>query len=140
MRLSIPRLQVSAAVLGISTEQGALTPPSNPRKVGWWTGGALPGARLGSAVITGHTVHAGGGAFDNLEKLQPGDAVGVTTARGQLGYRVTSVTTYRKQTLAKNAARIFDQTVPGRLVLITCEDWNGKVYLSNAVVIAQRTS
>jgi len=131
-------LQVSAPVVGIAAEQGSLTPPSNPQKLGWWSDGAQPGARLGSAVITGHTVHTGGGAFDNLGQLQPGDAVGVTTSRGQLSYRVTSVTTYRKQTLAKNAARVFDQTVPGRLVLITCEDWNGKVYLSNTVVIAQR--
>jgi len=131
-------LQVSAPVVGIAAEQGSLTPPSNPQKLGWWSDGAQPGARLGSAVITGHTVHTGGGAFDNLNQLQPGDAVGVTTSRGQLSYRVTSVTTYRKQTLAKNAARVFDQTVPGRLVLITCEDWNGKVYLSNTVVIAQR--
>ncbi|MET7280525.1 class F sortase [Kribbella sp. NPDC005582] len=138
--LTIPRLHVSAAVLAIDTEDGALTPPPNPRTVGWWSDGALPGARLGSAVITGHTVHTGGGAFDDLEHLQAGDAVGVTTARGELGYRVTGVTTYRKQTLAKNAARIFDQSVPGRLVLITCEDWNGKVYLSNAVVVAQRVS
>ncbi|MFF1823417.1 class F sortase [Kribbella sp. NPDC058245] len=140
VRLTIPRLQVSAAVLGIATEQGALIPPSNPRKLGWWSGGAQPGARLGSAVITGHTVHTGGGAFDNLEQLQPGDTVSVTTSRGDLSYRVTTVTTYRKQALAKSAARVFDQTVQGRLVLITCEDWNGKVYLSNAVVIAQRTS
>ncbi|TDD44811.1 class F sortase [Kribbella antibiotica] len=138
--MSIPRLQVSAVVLGISTEQGALTPPSNPRKVGWWSGGAQPGARLGSAVITGHTVHTGGGAFDDLEQLQPGDTIGVRTSNGQLSYRVTAVTTYRKQALAKNAPRIFDQTVPGRLVLITCEDWNGKTYLSNAVVIAQRVA
>jgi sortase (surface protein transpeptidase) len=85
-------------------------------------------------------VHTGGGAFDNLAQLQPGDTIGVTTSRGHLGYRVTTVTTYRKQALAKNATQIFDQTVPGRLVLITCEDWNGKVYLSNAVVIAQRTA
>ena len=59
----------------------------------------------------------------------------VTTSRGALRYQVTSVTTYRKQTLAGHAARFFDQGVPGRLVLITCEDWNGKVYLSNVVVI-----
>ncbi|MFI5707640.1 hypothetical protein [Kribbella sp. NPDC051620] len=55
-----------------------------------------------------------------------------------IGHRVTTVTTYRRQTLAKYATRIFDQAAPGRLVLITCEDWNGKVYLSNAVAIAQR--
>jgi LPXTG-site transpeptidase (sortase) family protein len=125
-------------VLRIAAEQGTLTPPSNPRTVGWWSGGAQPGARLGSAVITGHTVHTGGGAFDDLDQLQVGDAVGVTTAQGQLSYRVVSVTTYRKQSFARNASRLLDQTVPGRLVLITCEDWNGKVYLSNTVVVAQR--
>ncbi|MFI5708891.1 class F sortase [Kribbella sp. NPDC051620] len=140
LQLSIPQLQVTAPVVGISAEQGELIPPSNPQTLGWWTGGAQPGARLGSAIITGHTVHTGGGAFDNLDQLQPGDLIKVTTTRGQLGYRVTSVTTYRKQTLAKNASRVFDQTVPGRLVLITCEDWTGKVYLSNAVITAQRVT
>jgi LPXTG-site transpeptidase (sortase) family protein len=140
VQVSIPQLQVNAPVIGISADDGALIPPSNPQKLGWWSGGALPGAHLGSAVITGHTVHTGGGAFDNLDQLQTGDTVNVTTTRGQLGYRVASVTTYRKQTLAKNASRVFDQAVPGRLVLITCEDWNGKVYLSNSVVIAQRVA
>jgi len=64
--------------------------------------------------------------------------VTVTTARGTLRYQVSGVTTYRKQALATNAAKVFDQSMPGRLVLITCEDWNGKVYLSNVVVMAQR--
>jgi LPXTG-site transpeptidase (sortase) family protein len=128
---------VSAPVVGIAADQGSLTPPSNPRKVGWWSGGALPGARRGSAVITGHTVHTGGGAFDDLEQLRAGDAR-VTTSRGLLRYQVSGVTTYRKQTLTKDAAKVFDQNVAGRLVLITCEDWNGKVYLSNVVVVAQR--
>jgi hypothetical protein len=30
--------------------------------------------------------------------------------------------------------------VPGRLVLVTCEDWNGARYLSNVVVIATPTA
>jgi hypothetical protein len=46
------------------------------------------------------------------------------------------VTTYRKASLAKRAAQLFDQGVRGRLVLVTCEDWNGAVYLSNVVVVA----
>jgi len=49
---------------------------------------------------------------------------------------VTSVTTYRKKALAKQAAQLFNQSVPGRLVLVTCEDWDGTAYLSNAVVVA----
>lgn len=89
-------------------------------------------------MITGHTVHDGGGAFDDLERLRPGANIVVTTSRGALRYQVTGVTTYRKQALAGQAARLFDQGVPGRLVLVTCEDWNGKVYLSNVVVTARR--
>ena len=139
-RISIPSLGVSAPVVGIAADDGELIPPSNPSKVGWWSGGALPGARRGSAVITGHTVHDGGGAFDDLEQLRSGDVVTVTTSRGRLNYRVTGVTTYRKQSLARNAASVFDQNVAGRLVLITCEDWTGKVYLSNVVVVAQRVA
>jgi LPXTG-site transpeptidase (sortase) family protein len=127
-------------VLSISASKGSLIPPSNPRTVGWWSAGAQPGAKRGSAVITGHTVHNGGGAFDDLEQLQKGDQILVATTRGQLRYRVTAVTTYRKQALATHAQEVFDQSVPGRLVLITCADWNGKVYLSNAVVIAKPTA
>jgi LPXTG-site transpeptidase (sortase) family protein len=138
-RISLPQLGVSAPVVSISVSQGSLTPPSDPQTVGWWSGGAQPGAVRGSAVITGHTVHAGGGAFDDLGQLQKGDSVVVATARGSLRYRVTGITTYRKQALATHAEEVFDQSVPGRLVLITCEDWNGKIYLSNVVVIAVPT-
>jgi hypothetical protein len=44
--------------------------------------------------------------------------------------------TYRKATLAAHAAEIFSQGVPGRLELITCEDWNGRAYESNTVATA----
>jgi LPXTG-site transpeptidase (sortase) family protein len=134
--VSVPSLGVSARVLGIRASGGALVPPSNPRLVGWWSDGARPGAAKGSAVITGHTVHDGGGAFDDLDQLTAGDAVMVTTERGTIDYVVSSVTVYRKRALAKQAAQVFDQTVSGRLVLVTCEDWDGTAYLSNAVVIA----
>ena len=134
--MSVPSLGVSARVLGIRARGGTLIPPSNPRLVGWWSDGARPGAATGSAIITGHTVHTGGGAFDDLDQLTAGDAVAVTTGRRTINYVVASVTVYRKKALARQAARVFDQTVPGRLVLVTCEDWDGTAYLSNAVVIA----
>ncbi|MFF0270128.1 sortase domain-bontaining protein [Kribbella sp. NPDC004536] len=134
--ITIPQLNVSAPVVSIKAVDAALTPPSDPTTVGWWSGGAQPGAKRGSAVITGHTVHTGGGAFDNLGQLVPGSVVQLTTVRGPLRYRVATVTTYRKATLAKRAAQVFDQGVRGRLVLVTCEDWNGSVYLSNVVVVA----
>ena len=139
-RILVPKLGVSASVIGIAASGGALEPPSDPRVIGWWTEGAKPGSKTGSAVMTGHTVHTGGGAFDDLDQLTDGDTVLITTDKGTLRYRVDSVTTYRKQSLAKHAGEVFDQGVPGRLVLITCEDWNGSVYLSNEVVIAHRST
>jgi LPXTG-site transpeptidase (sortase) family protein len=138
LRLVVPSLDVNAPVVPITAPGGVLLPPSDPQTLGWWRDGAQPGAARGGALITGHTVHTGGGAFDDLETLRKGDEVGVRTARGLLRYAVTEVTVYRKATLARDAARVFSQSVPGRLVLITCEDWNGSGYDSNAVVFADR--
>jgi len=128
---------VDAPVVGIDAPGGVLLPPDDPQVLGWWRSGARPGAAAGSAPVTGHTVSSGGGAFDDLETLEPGDRVRVRTTRGVIDYQVTGVTIYRKAGLAEDAARVFSQTVPGRLVLVTCEDWNGTTYLSNAVVFAE---
>ena len=81
-------------------------------------------------------MHTGGGALDDLETLQRGDRVTVRTDRGRVRYAVRSVAVYAKGSLAKQAERLFSQDVPGRLVLITCEDWDGQRYRSNIVVIA----
>jgi LPXTG-site transpeptidase (sortase) family protein len=134
--LVVPRLGVDAPIYPIGAPGGVLTPPGNPRTLGWWKDGAVPGAAHGGALITGHTVHTGGGAFDDLETLATGDSVRVRTDRGVVRYAVSGVTIYPKASLARDAARIFRQSGPGRLVLITCEDWNGSIYLSNAVVFA----
>jgi LPXTG-site transpeptidase (sortase) family protein len=136
VRLVVPRLHVDAPVVPIGAPGRVLVPPSNPQMLGWWDDGAVPGAAHGGALITGHTVHTGGGAFDDLETLRPGDTVRVRTAKGPIRYEVTGVTVYRKAGLAGDAAKVFRQRGPGRLVLITCEDWNGTTYLSNAVVFA----
>ena len=136
VRLVVPRLHVDAPVVPIGAPGRVLVPPGDPQVLGWWDGGAVPGAAHGGALVTGHTVHTGGGAFDDLETLRPGDPVRVRTARGTIRYRVTGVTVYRKASLARDAATVFRQHGPGRLVLITCEDWDGSTYRSNAVVFA----
>jgi LPXTG-site transpeptidase (sortase) family protein len=136
-RIFVPRLGVDAPVVPIHVEDSVLLPPDDPQTLGWWAEGARPGARLGGALVTGHTVSTGGGAFDDLDTLDTGDNVRIRTGKGDILYRVTAVSVYRKSSLAKDAARVFSQTVPGRLVLITCEDWNGTTYLSNAVVFAE---
>jgi LPXTG-site transpeptidase (sortase) family protein len=87
-------------------------------------------------IITGHTVHTGGGTFDNLHDLARGDHIRVATSRGPVDYRVTSVRDDSKRWLAAHAGRVFSQTVAGRLALVTCTDWTGTTYLSNTVVLA----
>ncbi len=135
VRLRIPALHVDSRVVPVSAAGGVLTPPADPRVLGWWRAGARPGG-TGSVLLTGHTVHTGGGAFDDLGTLRPGDAVVVQTPRGRLGYAVRAVRVYRKAALARQARRLFAQHVPGRLVLVTCQGWNGSGYASNAVVVA----
>jgi LPXTG-site transpeptidase (sortase) family protein len=137
LRIVVPRLDVDAPVIGVDAPDGVLLPPDDPQVLGWWRSGAEPGAPRGSALITGHTVSTGGGAFDDLETLRSGDRVRVRTTGGVVRYRVTGTSIYRKASLAEDAGRVFSQSVPGRLVLITCEDWNGSTYLSNAVVFAE---
>lgn len=133
----VPALGVRATVTSISTEAGALTPPSDPRQVGWWSGGSRPGASEGAAVITGHTVHTGGGVFDDLETLRRGDRVVVGSADDEMAYRVASVEVMGKAELARRSASLFSRSGPGRLVLVTCEDWDGTGYRSNVVVTAR---
>jgi LPXTG-site transpeptidase (sortase) family protein len=135
-RLRVPVLGMDAPVVPIAAPGGVLTPPADPQVLGWWADGARPGAERGSALVTGHTVHSGGGAMDDLELLQRGDRVWMRTDTGRIGYQVRTIDVLGKGELAERAETVFDQSVPGRLVLITCEDWNGVEYLSNVVVTA----
>ena len=138
--ISIPALGVEAPVVPIGAADGVLVPPDDPSTLGWWAAGARAGDRRGSALLTGHTVHEGGGALDDLERLDPGDRVTVSVAAGPIRYVVRSVRTHTKGSLADRAGRLFSQQVRGRLVLVTCEDWDGGKYLSNVVVVATPVS
>ena len=136
--LAVPKLGVSARVAPIEmNRKTVLWPPEDPQIIGWWRSGSKPGAHTGSALLIGHSVSTGGGAFDALDTLKRGDPLRVKTLRGTVPYDVTSVRIYRKASLAQDAQRVFSQSVPGRLVLVTCEDWNGETWLSNAVVTAE---
>ena len=50
--------------------------------------------------------------------------------------RVRSIDVLSKEEVARRAEEIFSQTGAGRLVVITCEDWDGKAWKSNIVTIA----
>lgn len=134
----LPSLGVRAPVVALDlAPDGTLTPPPDPRLVGWWRGGARPGSDRGAAVLTGHTVHDGGGVFDDLAALEVGDAVEVVTDRRALEFTVRSVRDLGKADLAARARRLFSPTGAPDLVLVTCTDWDGESYLGNTVVVAR---
>lgn len=136
VRVEIPSLDVAATVLSVELDGRALVPPDDPRLLGWWSGGAVPGAARGTAVIAGHTVHSGGGALDDLGRLRRGDLLRVATAKGVLDYRVRATRVYARSSLGSHAEELFAQDVAGRLAVVTCADWNGRAYESNVVVLA----
>lgn len=134
--VEIEALGINVPVVPIQLQVSTLVPPSDPQTLGWWSGGAVPGSERGGAIITGHTVHTGGGALDNLETMLPGDVFTVRTDAGRIRYSVSKVEVFDKDRISTASNRIFSQDVRGRLVLITCEDWDGTGYNSNVVVYA----
>ncbi len=140
--LVIPALSVRAPLVSVAmSRQKVLTPPRNPREVGYWDASAPPGSSTGQTLITGHTVHTGGGAMDRLGTLHTGQQVRVhrdqAGGRVTAAYRVTGVRTYSKAELARDALQLFgQQRGGGRLVLVTCTGWDGREYHGNVVVVA----
>lgn len=139
-QLIVPTIGLRAAVLPIEVKpDGVLEPPVDVDDVGWWRRSARPGATSGQTLITGHTVHAGGGVMDKLGEVRPGDMVRVRTPKGTVDYRATKVFVYTRAQLAKHAEQLFNQQRDKvRLVLVTCTGWNGKEYNSNIIVLADQ--
>ena len=121
---------IKAPVVPLELSGSALTPPDDPSVLGWW--GKRAGAHHGTTLLTGHTVHDGGGTFDNLELTSPGERAHLSGH----SYEVTTVKVISKDKLAKRAPALFAQTGHHKLVLVTCEDYNPATghYASNVVV------
>ncbi|UDY24435.1 class F sortase [Nocardioides sp. Kera G14] len=138
MKLLMPALKIDAPVVPIAMVNKSLDPPRDYLEVGWWNASAKPGAAQGQTVITGHTLHTGGASMNNLGELQRGNKVDVVTKRGTIRYAVTSKVVYSKKELSQHSKELFAQDRgDGRLVLITCSDWNGSYYETNTVVFAK---
>jgi LPXTG-site transpeptidase (sortase) family protein len=137
VRFHSGRLRVDVPVHPIDASSGVLLPPGDPQQLGWWRGGAMPGSGRGRVLITGHTVQAGGGAFDDLARLRMGDVVDVTTATGRLHYRVALIQYLTIESFAERAPQLLRAAGPERLVLVTCDGWDGVEYQGSTVVIAE---
>lgn len=139
VRLAVPSLGIRAPIVPIEvTPDGTLPPPEDGAVVGWWQRSAKPGATKGQTVVTGHTLSAGDGALDPLLDVKPGATIDLRTKRGAMRYRVQRVRVWSYAEVAERAAHLFAQDRQrGRLVLVTCTDFDGSVYRSNVVVFAR---
>jgi sortase (surface protein transpeptidase) len=138
-RLHIPALQVDAAVVPVVSADRTLTPPENPRQVGWWVASALAGSRIGSVVVAGHidSAASGPGALFRLDQIKAGQTINLSDRSNTVQYRATSMRFYPKS--AGLPAALFHATGPAQLVLVSCGgtfDRAKRSYRSNVVVIA----
>lgn len=140
VRLIVPEIGLKAPIVPIEiAPDGVLTPPSDVHEVGWWKRSAKPGATSGQTLITGHTVHTGGGVMNKLGDLRPGAIIRIQTPRGTVDYSATKVFVYTRAEVAQHARDLFGQDREhGRLVLVTCTGWTGHDYTSNIIVLADQ--
>ncbi len=136
LRFRSDGLGITARVVPVDAAAGVLRPPDDAGRLGWWRGGARPGDGEGRVLVTGHTVHTGGGAFDELEQLEPGDVVTIGTRAGRRSYRVDASRYLDIDRFARRAPRLLRQDGPERLVLVTCDGWDGVTYEGSTVVVA----
>jgi hypothetical protein len=118
-------------------EAAALQIPGDLDTVGWWKGGAEPGAAEGFVVITGHATQDGRAAANAWWDAEPGDRVVIETESGTATYRVISRQTYSYEDIP--LARWFPAggpNGPAGLALITCADYRDGEWHSNLVVEA----
>jgi hypothetical protein len=139
VRIDTVDIAMPVAATGV-TRDGQMELPDDPRTIGWYRFGALPGDARGSAVLGGHvdSTRYGVGPLARLASVQDGDPIIVTGSDGtRLRYEVTSVERITKAALPVD--RLFDPDVSHRLVVVTCggrylPDAGG--YEDNIVVIA----
>ena len=139
--LRVPAIAVAAPVVPTTVDgRGGLVIPENPREVGWWSGGAAPGAPYGTTLLAGHVDSAqeGLGSLVDLSRTPIGATVRVSGADGAAqAYRVVARRSYPKVTLPWRD--LFRQDVPARLLVVTCGgDFDRRTghYERNVVVFA----
>jgi hypothetical protein len=125
--------------------KGAVDPPpyDRPGTVGWWSGGAQPGA-AGAALLVGHVdTKSKPAVFYGLSTARPGDRIRVVRADGSVAeFTVEDVRVHERDGFDPHAA--YGPRVRGRaeLRLVTCGgtyDKAAKTYTANVVVSAYLT-
>jgi sortase (surface protein transpeptidase) len=137
--LAIPALDLSVELDRIVLdEQGALVPPADFDRPGWYIGSAVPGD-IGPAVIAGHVDSRNGPAvFYDLLSLTAGDVVEVGREDGSTArFTVIGTDQYPKDEFPTEA--VYGPTPDAELRLVTCGgtfDRAARSYRDNIVVYA----
>ncbi|MFJ6027047.1 class F sortase [Pseudarthrobacter sp. NPDC092424] len=134
LRVRYPAAGFDVPVHPLKPDSRTRTIEPPPTRDGYWLSPyGSPGAgSTNTTYVIGHSWDGADAPFNHLSsQAAKGDRFAVDTRSGTITYRVETVTTYLKSTLADSS--IWD-VVPNRLVLISCytQDLWGK----NVVVIA----
>ncbi len=139
VRVRIPALGLVSDLerLGLGPD-GALLPPADFARAGWFTGSPVPGD-VGPAVIAGHVDSFEGPAvFSGIRDLAPGDEVLVDLTDGTtVRFAVVAADRYPKDRFPTDV--VYGPTPRAELRLITCGgefDADRRSYRDNVVVSA----
>jgi Sortase domain len=137
-RLSVPAIGVYASLESLRLDSdGALTPPKEFDRPGWYADGTMPG-EVGPAVIAGHVDSRRGPAvFHRLRELTAGDEIRVVRGGATVVFTVVGTAWYPKERFP--TANVYGPTPDRQLRLITCGggfDRTVRSYRDNLVVYA----
>ncbi|RZU32843.1 class F sortase [Blastococcus saxobsidens] len=139
VRVRLPAIGVDSPLVELGTDgDGALVPPADFDRAGWFSGSPVPGA-VGPSVIAGHVDSSDGPAvFFRLDDLAPGDEVLIDRADGTtVRFTVTGAERFPKTRFPTQA--VYGPTPRAELRLITCGgefDRDRRSYRDNVVVTA----
>jgi sortase (surface protein transpeptidase) len=142
LRVRIPSIGVDSPLVRLGVDAaGALVPPADFARAGWFTASPLPGA-VGPSVIAGHVdSRTGPAVFFRLRDLSPGDEILVDRADGTTArFTVYAADRYPKDEFPTD--EVYGPTPRAELRLITCGgefDHDQRSYRDNVVVYATET-
>ncbi|MDT0276001.1 class F sortase [Blastococcus goldschmidtiae] len=145
VHLVIDSVGLDLPLLPLTPRKGVIDPPT--LTAGYWIepyGGPVASAEqaTNTLYVAAHSAGRGGDGFDPLltadhrgGAVTAGDEIEIRTAGGTVTYTVEATTRYDKDQLA-GVADVWE-SVPGRLVLITCfQRADGRAATENLVVFA----
>lgn len=152
VRISIPAIKAKRAVIDIGLIDGKNGSPewntdrlfdtnNRPDLVGHLEGSAYPG-ESSNIVLVGHNyTYTGNGIFVNLNDLQPGNTIKLTTENGkEYTYEVVKVKSIPYSTSGNGLdrhQRFLDPTPTEQLTLVTCGGANVGVFNRRVYVVAE---